>query len=75
MDVVMASKSSILRVEFPNHSLVDVSRLVIPTEDRCKHIEQFIDITCTMAMNDGNRVNLSVASAPHYGVFQLGLVF
>ena len=58
------SRSSSLRSQFPSHSLVNVSRLDILNEAHCKHVEQFIGVTCTMAMKNGNQVNLARAWRP-----------
>ena len=53
-----------MRSQFPGLSLVDVSRLAILDKAHCKHIERFISVTCTMAMNDGNHVSLSGVLTP-----------
>ena len=53
-----------MRGQFPGQSLVDDSRLAMLAKACCKHIERFIGVTCTMAINDGNHVNLFGVSAP-----------
>ena len=58
------SRSSTVCGQFPTQGFVDESRLANLTKARCKHIEQFIGVTCTMAMNDGNHVSISGVSAP-----------
>ena len=63
-NVSLVSTSSTLRGQFPSHSSIDVSRLVILTKTRCEDVKQFIDVTCTMAMNDGNHLNISGVSGP-----------
>ena len=63
-DVGSVSRSSTVRGQFPGQSSVDDSRLAILAKARCKHIERFTGVTCTMLMNDGNHVSLSGVSAP-----------
>ena len=41
-----------------------MSHLAIHAKARCKHIEWFIGVTCTMVMNGGNHVSLFGTSAP-----------
>ena len=63
-DMGSVSRSSIVHSRCPAQSSVNDSHLAILTKGRCKHIEWFIGITYTMAMNDGNQVGLSGVSAP-----------
>ena len=56
------SRSSMVHSQFPGQSLVDDSCLAILAKTRCKRIERFIGVTCTMAMNGGNNVSLSSVS-------------
>ena len=52
-----------VRGQFPGQSLVDVSHLAILAKAHCKHLEQFMGVTCKMPMNDGNHVSLFAMSA------------
>ena len=53
-----------MRGQFPGQSLVDESCLASLTKARCKHIERFIGVICTMAMNDCKHVRLFGELAP-----------
>ena len=63
-EVGSVSRSSTVHSQFPGQSLVDDSCLGILAKAHCKHIERFIGVTCTMAMNDGNHVSLSGVLPP-----------
>ena len=53
-DVGLVSRIYTVSSQFPGQNLVDISHLAILAKARCKHIERFIGVTCTVAMNDGN---------------------